>query len=62
VVLASSDFDEVVSESDRALVMVRGRIAAEIEKHDLTRDRLLAESYAVAEAASGGRDRWDQSE
>jgi ribose transport system ATP-binding protein len=48
VVLASSDFEEVVSEADRALVMVRGRIACELRRGEVTRSRLAAESYALS--------------
>jgi ribose transport system ATP-binding protein len=46
VVLASSDFEEVVQEAGRALVMVRGRVAAELAGPQLTRDALAAASYA----------------
>ena len=47
VVLASTDFDEVVAEAHRALVMVRGRVASELTADDLTREHLAAASYAT---------------
>ncbi|MCW3000721.1 MAG: sugar transporter ATP-binding protein [Conexibacter sp.] len=46
VVMASSDFDEVAQEADRALVMVRGRVHAELSGDDLTPERLAQASYA----------------
>jgi ribose transport system ATP-binding protein len=52
VVLASSDFDEIVQEAGRALVLVRGRVAAELAGPDLTRDALAAASYAATQGAA----------
>jgi len=49
VVLASSDFEEIVNHSDRALVMVRGRVVRELAGPALTRDALAAASYAARE-------------
>jgi ribose transport system ATP-binding protein len=49
IVLASTDFDEVVAEAHRALVMVRGRVACELSADELTRERLAAASYATHE-------------
>jgi ribose transport system ATP-binding protein len=46
VVLASTDFDEVAALADRALVMVRGNVDAELRGSDLTPDRLVQASYA----------------
>jgi ribose transport system ATP-binding protein len=46
VVMASTDFDEVALEADRALVMVRGRVHAELSGDDLTPERLAQASYA----------------
>jgi ribose transport system ATP-binding protein len=45
VVLASSDFEEVAAEADRALVLCQGRLAREISGEDLTSDRLAQASY-----------------
>jgi ribose transport system ATP-binding protein len=50
VVLASTDFDEVAALADRALVMVRGGIDAELRGDDLTPDRLVQASYARGDA------------
>ncbi len=47
VVLASSDFEEIVNQADRALVLVRGRVAAELAGDGLTRDALAAASYGA---------------
>jgi ribose transport system ATP-binding protein len=46
VVLASSDFDEIVALADRVLVMGNRRVRRELDKEDLSRERLAAESYA----------------
>jgi ribose transport system ATP-binding protein len=50
VVLASTDFDEIAALADRALVMVRGSIDAELRGDDLTPDRLVQASYARGDA------------
>ena len=49
MLLASSDPEEVVQLSDRAAVMVRGRITRELGGADLTASQLVA-------AAGGGHD------
>ena len=49
VVIASSDFAEIVNHTDRALVMVRGRVVRELAGSQLTRDALAAASYAARE-------------
>ncbi len=45
IVFASSDFDEVASEADRALVMCQGRLSREMKGEQLTTDRLAQASY-----------------
>ena len=49
----STDFDEVAALADRALVMVRGAIDAELSGDDLTSDRLVQASYARGDAEPG---------
>ncbi len=44
VLISTSDQEEVVQVSDRALVMVRGRIAAELDGDSITTSRLLMET------------------
>jgi ribose transport system ATP-binding protein len=46
VVLVSTDFDEVASQSHRVLVMSSGCITTEIGGSDVTAERLAVESYA----------------
>jgi ribose transport system ATP-binding protein len=52
VLLASSDFQEVVAQSDRALVMVGGHVASELGRSELTHERLAHESYS---SSTGGQ-------
>ena len=52
VVLLSTDFDEVASQSHRALVMAGGRVVAELSGGDLDADRLAATSYERNEPAA----------
>jgi ribose transport system ATP-binding protein len=47
VVLASSDFEEVASQANRALVMRDGRLAEELERERLTPERLARASYGT---------------
>jgi ribose transport system ATP-binding protein len=42
ILITSSDPEEVASVADRALILVRGRIAAEIPKEALSEEALLA--------------------
>ncbi|GAA3941240.1 sugar ABC transporter ATP-binding protein [Actinomadura viridis] len=49
VVLASTDFSEVVSEAHRAVVMRDGRVGAVLSGADLTERRLVSESYRARE-------------
>ncbi|GGQ26566.1 ribose transport system ATP-binding protein [Actinomadura coerulea] len=51
VVLASTDFSEVVSEAHRAVVMRDGRVGAVLSGADLTEQRLISESYRAREVA-----------
>jgi ribose transport system ATP-binding protein len=46
VILASSDFDEVVSEAHRALVLGAGRLQATLTGADLTAARLMVEAHS----------------
>jgi ribose transport system ATP-binding protein len=45
IVFSSSDFDEVAAEASRALIFRQGRLACTLTGGDLTRDRLVTESY-----------------
>lgn len=51
VLVVSSDFEEVASLCDRALVIARGTIAAELSGSSLTLDGLIARSALSAESA-----------
>jgi ribose transport system ATP-binding protein len=44
ILISTSDYEEVVQVADRALVMARGRIVAELEGDAITTSRLLTES------------------
>jgi ribose transport system ATP-binding protein len=48
VVLASTDFEEIASQADRVLVMVDGRVDAELPRTELTEARLAAASYGIS--------------
>jgi ribose transport system ATP-binding protein len=50
VLVISSDFEEIVTLCDRALVMVRGTIVADMSGDTLTQDTLIARSSLVATA------------
>jgi ribose transport system ATP-binding protein len=55
IVFASTDFDEVASEANRALVMVGGRVSESLSGEDLTPERLSRASYGKrAQATRGG--------
>jgi ribose transport system ATP-binding protein len=54
VLMASTDFEEVATEADRVLVMVRGRINIELKGDAVTPERLAHESYARAEVGAQG--------
>ena len=47
VVLASTDYDEVASQADRAFVLHNGRIAAELSGGELSAERLAQASYGT---------------
>jgi ribose transport system ATP-binding protein len=42
ILIASSDYEEVVQVADRALVLSRGRVAAELGRDEITMSRLVA--------------------
>ena len=44
ILISSSDYEEVVQVADRAIVLARGRVAAELGRDDITTNRLLAEA------------------
>jgi ribose transport system ATP-binding protein len=52
VILTSTDYDEVASESDRALVFWNGRVHVELAGDELTGDRLAQASYGPGRARS----------
>jgi ribose transport system ATP-binding protein len=58
IMFASTDFDEIASEADRALVMVGGRVSETLSGADLTPERLSRASYGkrAQESAEGSYD------
>jgi ribose transport system ATP-binding protein len=52
VLLASTDFDEVAVQADRALVMWHGRVCAELSGAELTSNNLARASYGRARDAA----------
>jgi ribose transport system ATP-binding protein len=44
ILISSSDYEEVVQVADRAVVLARGRVAAELGRDEITTSRLLAEA------------------
>ena len=44
MLISTSDYEEVVQVADRALVMARGRVVAELEGDEITTNRLLEEA------------------
>jgi ribose transport system ATP-binding protein len=50
IVFASSDFEEVAAQSDRALVMCQGRLSHALCGDELTSERLAQASYEDADA------------
>jgi ribose transport system ATP-binding protein len=53
VVFASTDFEEVASEADRALVLWNGRVHTELKGNGLTPERLSQACYGTAQVARG---------
>ena len=53
VIIVSSDFEEVSGISHRALVFVRGKVAAEVARQDLSIGRLTAIAAAAITGNSG---------
>ena len=53
VVLASTDFDEVAAQADRALVMWHGRVGAELSGTELTSNNLARASFGPRHEANG---------
>ena len=49
VMLISSDMEEIVELSDRAVVVYRGRIRGELKKREITQAGLMAASFGVGE-------------
>jgi len=49
VMLISSDMEEIVELSDRAVVVFQGRLKSEIGKHQITQASLMAASFGVTE-------------
>ena len=56
VLLASTDFDEVAVQADRALVMWHGRVCAELYGAQLTSNSLARASYGPGRRTEAGRD------
>jgi ribose transport system ATP-binding protein len=44
ILISSSDYEEVVQVADRAVVLARGQVAAELDRDEITTSRLLAEA------------------
>ncbi|MGC6176729.1 sugar ABC transporter ATP-binding protein [Lacrimispora sp. 38-1] len=49
VMLISSDMEEIVELSDRAVVVYQGQIRGELKKHEITQSGLMAASFGVGE-------------
>ncbi|MDW2798176.1 sugar ABC transporter ATP-binding protein [Clostridium boliviensis] len=49
VMLISSDMEEIVELSDRAVVVYQGRIRGELKKHEITQSGLMSASFGVGE-------------
>lgn len=56
VIAISSDVEELVGLCDRVLVMAEGRVRAELEGDTITRDRIIALSYAGVSAGSMAKE------
>jgi ribose transport system ATP-binding protein len=52
IVFASSDFEEVAAQADRALVMCQGRLSRAVSGPDLTSERLAQASYEDVQASA----------
>ncbi|MDR1909902.1 MAG: ATP-binding cassette domain-containing protein, partial [Spirochaetaceae bacterium] len=48
VLLISSDMEEIVELSDRAVTMFQGRINREFQREEITQDRLMSASFGLA--------------
>jgi AI-2 transport system ATP-binding protein len=48
VMLISSDMEEIVELSDRAVTVYQGRINTEFDKKEITQDNLMASAFGVA--------------
>lgn len=49
ILLISSDMEEIVELSDRAVTVFQGRINAEFQKEDINQDNLMAAAFGVTE-------------
>ena len=49
VMLISSDMEEIVELSDRAVVVFQGRLRGELGKHEISQASLMAASFGVTE-------------
>lgn len=49
VLLISSDMEEIVELSDRAVTVYQGRINAEFQKCDINQDNLMAAAFGVTD-------------
>ena len=48
--MVSSEIPEIIGMSDRAIVMREGRIAAELDREDITPETLVTHAAGIAEA------------
>jgi AI-2 transport system ATP-binding protein len=53
VMLISSDMEEIVELSDRAVTMFQGRINHEFRKEEIVQDSLMSASFGVSGAVRG---------
>lgn len=49
VLLISSDFEEIIELSDRAMSMYAGKINREFSKQEITQDNLMAAAFGVTQ-------------
>ena len=52
ILLISSELEEVLSMSDRVVVMRQGRVTAELSRADATQERVMAAATGVEERAA----------
>jgi len=52
VIMVSSEIPEIVGMSDRVIIMREGRIAAELDRHDISPEVLVSHAAGIMEATA----------